>query len=893
MKRKRLFLIDGHSFIYRAFFAIPHLSNSKGEPTNAVYGFWTMIQKIIEKEKPDALVMCFDKGEPTFRHEKFEGYKADRPEMHEDLVAQLPVIRELVEVHHIPIFEKEGYEADDLLGTLAKKAEAKGYDVFIATSDKDAMQLVGPHIKIYHAHKDGAVLDEKAVKEKFGGLGPKEIVEIMGLMGDSSDQIPGVPGVGEKTAVKLIQEFHSIKSLYQNLEKVKSDKLRENLIKHKKWAELSRELVTLDCEAPIQFKESDLLLGKPDEKKAQEMFAHLEFRSFLKKDRIETRKEKPTGKRQYKTILDIKHLEKISAEIKKKKILSIDTETTSSDPFKAELVGASLSYEEGVAYFVPIKHESGKVISFSNFKKVMQPILEDETIEKFGQNIKYDYLVLKEAGIEMRGICFDTMVASYLLNPAKFNHNLDEISRGRLGLIKIATSDLLGTGRSQITMDQVPLEKLTEYACEDADCVFQLKAILEKELREKKLEDLFINLEIPLITVLASMEKNGIAIDAGFLGKLSKSIEKDLEKLSGKIQKIAGEEFNINSTKQLQEILFTKLKIPPVKKTKTGFSTDVSVLEKLAPDHEIAEFLLEYRERQKLKSTYTDALPELVNPKDHLIHTSFNQTVTSTGRLSSSEPNLQNIPIKSELGREIRKGFVPRGKDSKIISADYSQIELRILAHLSNDKVLSKAFRENLDIHNYTATLLYGVPEKEVTWEMRSAAKTINFSIIYGKTAFGLSKDLGIPTGEAAQFIESYFKRYQKVKDYLDSQKELAKQQGYLTTMLGRRSYFPDINSRNVMARQFAERAAINAPIQGSAADLIKKAMIDIQTALEEKKMESLMMLQVHDELVFDVPEKELEVVSKLIRDKMEHALELNVPLKVGVTVGDSWFKGE
>jgi len=892
--RKKLFLIDGHAFVFRAFYAIPNLSNSKGEPTNAVYGFWTMIQKILEKEKPDALVVCFDKGEPTFRHERYEGYKADRPEMHEDLQKQLPIIRELLDAHRIPVYEKAGFEADDLLGTLAKKGEESGFDVFIATSDKDAMQLVDKHVKIYHAHKDGAVLGEAEVKEKFSGLGPKDVVEVMSLMGDASDSIPGVPGVGEKTAVKLITEFHSLERLYKHLDEIKSEKLRESLQKNEKEARLSHELATIDCKVPIEFSEKSVLLRAPDETKAQALFNRLEFHSFLKPGTSLERKEaskKDEIARKYSIIRDRESLEKLVLRIQKKKLVSVDTETTSIDPFQAKLVGVSLSLEEGEAFFIPLKHHSGEVMAWKDFEKILVPLLEDHKILKCGQNIKYDLLVFEEAGISLKGIHFDTMIASYLLNPVKRSHNLDDISRERLGVFKIPTSDLLGSGKQEITMDQVPLEKLAEYACEDADCVLRLYSVFLSELKERKLEQLFFDLEMPLVDVLARMEKNGVAIDIPFLRSLSKKAEKELERLTGEIEKIAGTTFNINSPKQLQEILFTKLKLPLGKKGKTGYSTDVSVLEKLAKEHPIAEYLLEYRENQKLKSTYLDALPEMLNSQDHLIHTSFNQTVTATGRLSSSDPNMQNIPIKSELGREIRKGFVPRHQHSKIVSADYSQIELRILAHFSGDEALAKAFHDDRDVHSYTATLLYGVKEKDVTREMRNLAKTINFSIIYGKTAFGLSRDLGIPPGEASAFIGNYFSRYKKVKDYLESQKEKARKDGSLTTILGRQSFFPDINSRNVMARQFAERAAINAPLQGSAADLIKKAMIDVQGALNHRSLKTLMILQVHDELVFDAPASEIDMVTRLVKEKMEHALKLKVPLKVDVTVGESWFK--
>jgi len=889
--KKKLFLIDGHSFIYRAFYAVRPLSTSKGEPTNAVFGFWTMIRKILEQEKPAGIAVCMDKGEKTFRHEKYELYKADRPEMHEDLIKQLPVIRELLEAHRIPVFEKTGYEADDLLGTLARKAAESGFEVYIATSDKDALQLVSGQVKIYHAHKDGEVIDEDKVREKLSGLGPQDVVEVMSLMGDSSDQIPGVPGIGEKTAVKLISEFRTLDNLYKHLDKIESEKLRASLKEHEKDARLSHELATIDCHAPVEFSKDEVLIKGPDEKRLAELLQRLEFRSFAKEAGNAPVPAPRKGKRHYVLIEGVKELEELAARIKKAAWVAVDTETTSTDPFTAELVGVSFSIEKDSGFFIPIKHDSARVIGLKDFRRVMGPVLADERIKKCGQNIKYDYCVLRENGLDLRGIEFDTMIASYLLNPLKLNHNLDSIARERLGLAKIPTSELIGTGKNQITMDRVPIDRLTEYACEDADCVFELAGLLLPELKKHQLERLFFELEMPLVRVLAQMEKNGVAIDTDCFGKLSRRAEHELEELTKKIHRIAGESFNINSPKQLQEILFQKLKLPAGKRGKTGYSTDVSVLEKLAEGHEIARLLLEYRERQKLKSTYLDALPGMLNPKDHLIHTSYNQTVTSTGRLSSSEPNLQNIPIRSELGREIRRGFVPRHKTSRLLSADYSQIELRILAHLSGDPVLSRAFHEDKDVHAYTATLLYGVPEGEVTRGMRNTAKTINFSILYGKTVFGLSRDLGVSSKEAAEFINSYFARYEKVKEFLESLKERARRDGYLTTILGRRSYFPDIASRNVMARQFAERAAVNAPLQGSAADLIKRAMIDIQEALEKRALKTLMVLQVHDELVFDVPAGELEEAKKLVREKMEHALKLTVPLKVDIAVTESWYK--
>ncbi len=888
--KPKLFLIDGNSFCYRAFYAIQHLSTSKGEPTNAIYGVVAMLRKIIEDDKPDFIAVCFDRKEPTFRHEKFEDYKAHRKPMPDDLVDQMPKIKKVIEAYRIPIFEKAGYEADDILGTLAAKAAKEKYDVFILTGDKDALQLVSPSIRVYNVHKEGLIYDAEKVKERFEGLGPEQIVDLMALMGDASDNIPGVPKIGEKTALNLMKEFGSLDDLYKNLEKVKKDAVRKSLEENKKLAYLSRELATIDRNVPVEFSISEMKLQAPDQEKLMELFRRYEFRTLMKD--VTSTAEAGTEKRSYHLVDTEKKLKNLAEELLDAKKFAVDTETTSPDPVYASLIGVSFSMKEKEAYYIACaspEHE-GKGIPREKVIEVLKPVLENPKIKKFGQNIKYDLIVFRRHGIDLKGIDFDTMIASYLINPAKPQHNLDEISLEHLSVKKIATKDLLGSGKKAITMDHVPVEQVSEYACEDADCVFRLEKKFRPVLEKNGLMKLFSELEIPLIEVLARMEMNGVKLDKAFLGDLSKRLEKGLDQLTKKIYKIAGEEFNINSTKQLAEILFEKLRLPTVKKTKTGYSTDVSVLEKLAENHEVPKLLLEYREKTKLKSTYVDALPEMAD-KQGLVHTSFNQTVAATGRLSSSDPNLQNIPIKSELGREIRKAFIPRAKKNKIISADYSQIELRLLAHFSEDPNLTKAFQEGLDVHKYTASILYGVKEKDVTREMRYAAKTVNFSIIYGKTPFGLSKDLGISIGEADLFIQNYFKRYSHVKDYLETQKEYAKKHGFVTTLLDRRAYFPEINSSNGMMRQFAERAAINAPLQGSAADLIKLAMIEIDHELEKEKYETLMILQVHDELVFDAPEAELDRVSAMIKNKMEQAVKLRVPLEVGLKIGQSWYE--
>lgn len=890
-KKGKIFLIDGNAFCYRAFYAIQNLATSKGEPTNAIYGVVAMLRKIMKEEAPDYLAVSFDLPKPTFRHEKYAEYKAQRKPMPEDLVGQIPKIKEIIRAYRIPIFEKEGFEADDVLGTLAARLSEAGHEVFIVTGDKDALQLVSEKIRVYSTHKDGLIYDERKVEEKFEGLGPGKVVELMALMGDTSDNIPGVPHIGPKTALALIKEFGSVEGIYRNLGKVKSESQRKLLGENEKLARLSHELATIDCRVPLEIEIEDLRVKEPDAAALAEFFRRYEFRSLLKE--MAPQGGRTDEKRIYRAITTGEELEGLAKKLKNSGGFAVDTETTSENPHLADLVGMSFSFEPLEAYYVPVRSDAhrGEGLPCDEALKALKPFLEDERIPKTGQNIKYDWIVFRNHGVHLRGADFDTMLASYLINPAKRNHNLDDLAFEYLEVKKIPTADLIGKGKGRIGMDEVPLDRISEYACEDADCTWRLRGKLEPLLEERKAGKLFREVEMPLVEVLARVEMNGVKIDTDFLAELSREAEKSMNELAGKIYGEAGTEFNINSTKQLAEVLFEKMKLPVVKKTKTGFSTDVEVLEKLAENHKMPQLLLEYRERAKLKSTYFDALPELVNARTGLIHTSFNQTGTSTGRLSSSDPNLQNVPVKTELGRKIRKAFVPREAGRKILSADYSQIELRFLAHFSSDPALMAAFRENSDVHRSTASLLYGVKPGEVTREMRNFAKVINFSIIYGKTAYGLSRDLGISIGEAEAFIKSYFERYPKVKAYLDSQKELARGQGYVTTILGRRAYFPEIKSGNANERQFAERAAINAPLQGSAADLVKVAMIRIDRALREKEMKALMILQVHDELVFDFPVREEKALKEMVRAEMEKALPLEVPLVVDLYAGDSWYK--
>jgi len=896
-----LYLIDGNGFFYRAYYAIQGLTNSKGEPTNAIYGFITSVEKLIAMYQPEYLAVCFDRREATFRHDKYEEYKANRKPMPEDLVSQVEPIKEYCKLAGIPCFEKAGFEADDLIGTMARRGKEDGLNVVIASSDKDMLQLVEPGIRVLNFHKDQKFYDEAAVRERFEGLGPEQVVDLMALMGDGSDNIPGVPGVGEKTALKLMKEFHSVDNLRKNVEKVTSKSQREKLISHDKDLLLSRELATIEKNVEMDLDWEALHWSPATAENLLPFLKRYEFYSLIRN--LEAKAPAAfapsasdaavAANRHYHAVESVSDLDDLVKNLAKISFFSFDTETTSADPMKAALVGLSFCWKENEAWYVPVSDaaHAGPGLPVSIVLEALRDILESDKIEKCGQNIKYDSIVMKRAGVEMKGITFDTMIASYLIQPIKRNHNLDDLAMEYLSMRKIPTTALLGEGKKQITMDLVPLAQIKDYACEDADAVWQLVPVLKEKLKENDLEKLYAEVEMPLAHVLMHCEMNGVKIDPQFLRELSIRASREIEALEKKIQSAAGMEFNLASPKQLAEVLFEKLKMPTVRKTKTGYSTDAGVLEELAPKYPIANDILEYREKTKLQSTYLDALPEMINAETGLIHTSYNQTTTDTGRLSSTEPNLQNIPIKTETGRLVRKAFVSRFPEGKIVSADYSQIELRILAHYSDDPNLKKAFEEDRDIHAFTATLLYNVKEKDVTREMRYAAKTINFSVIYGKTSYGLSGDLGISFHEAEAFIKNYFDRYPRVRDFIESQKELARKQGWLTTILGRRSYFPQIHAKNMQLRNYAERAAINAPLQGSAADLVKIAMISIDHILRNEKWKSLMTMQVHDELVFDAPQDEVKKLEAMVRKEMEGAYKLKVPLKTDVTVGDSWYK--
>jgi len=884
MSRKRLVLIDGNAFCYRAYYAIRSLSNSKGQPTNAVYGFVTMLNKIVKEENPDYLCVAFDTKAPTFRHKKLETYKITRKPMPDDLSVQIPVIKDVIKAYGIPMFEMEGYEADDVIATISKKAAADGVDTSIVTGDKDILQLVGPHIEVLNTHKEGLVYDAAKVEERYG-VGPENIVDLMALMGDQSDNYKGVPGIGEVAASELVKEFGSIDNLYKNLNKVKREGWRKILERHEEDARQSRELATLDTEVPIEFSLSGLKCGEPDTERLTELFRELEFKSLLK----DVMKE-DDWEADYKTIVTKDEFKRFLEKLKARKETALDFETTSSNPIEARLVGVSFCWKEKEAYYLPLEHKEKDTLDRDYVLRQLKGFFEDEKIRKVGQNIKYEKLILLNYGIDLKGIAFDTMVASYLLNPSKLNHGLGDIAIEYLGHKMTPISDLIGKGKKAITMDEVDIEKVASYCCEDSDATFRLKNILAKRLKEQGLDDLFYEIEIPLIDVLSAMEFKGVALDVGLLGEMSKEMEKTLNARILDIYEISGFEFNINSHKQLSEVLFEKLGLPVIKRTKTGISTDEEVLRKLAAEHTLPAAILEYRELAKLKSTYIDSLPKLLSPKTERLHTSFNQTVTATGRLSSSQPNLQNIPIKREMGKRIRQAFVPESDEFILLSSDYSQIELRILAHLSGDKSLIDAFKRDLDIHSFTASLVNGIPEESVTPEMRAQAKTVNFGILYGMSAFGLSKSLGIDPAKAQEFIEAYFERYPDVKVYIEDTIQEAREAGYVTTLMKRKRFIPDVISENVRLRQFAERTAINTPIQGSAADIIKAAMIDIHNEFKKEKLKSSMILQVHDELVFEALKTELKKVKVIVKEKMENVAKLKVPIKTNISVGKNWL---
>jgi DNA polymerase-1 len=899
-----LYLIDGSALVYRSHFALMKtpLITSRGENISAIFGFMQTLLTLIQKDKPEHLAVVFDTPEPTFRHKIFEPYKATREKMPDQLVAQLPRLREVLEAANIPILELPGYEADDVMGTLALKARKKDMDVVLVTGDKDFMQLVKPGIRILR-HKKGEeeILDDKGVEETFG-IPPDKVIDVLGLMGDSSDNVPGVPNVGQKTALELVKTYGSLEEVLAHAGDITKPALRERLTEFADQARFSKLLVTIHTDVPMKFDWEQMKAGALGTPRLVELFRELEFTSLMKF------LEAPTEKiaHHYRTITTWQEFDQLLKTLRDARLFAFDLETTSKDPMMAEIVGMSFSWADSEAAYVPADgfqipngagisprtwHGTEIMPALSYQLHHIESVLRDESLRKVGQNLKYDCLVLANYGMEVKGIEFDTLIAAYLLNPGARQLNLDTLSLEYLQHTKIPTEALIGKGKNQISMREVPLEKISEYSCEDADCAYRLKIVLEPKLKEEELIDLFRDIEMPLMPVLMAMEKNGVRLDTDILEEQSRDLERMLDGLEHDIYKLAARQFNINSPKQLAVILFDELKLPVVKKTKTGPSTDVDVLMNLARLHELPQKLLDYRQLSKLKNTYVDSLPKLINPYTGRVHTSFNQTVAATGRLSSSDPNLQNIPIRTEIGSQIRTAFVPGERDWKLLSADYSQIELRIVAHLSGDQTLIESFNNNEDIHRRTAAKVFGVGMDDVSPEMRRQAKAVNFGIIYGQTDFGLSEQLGIPREEAKKFKEAYFANYPSVKEFMDNVIEKARKVGYAETLSGRKRRIPEFQSDQFSVRMFAERTAINTPVQGTAADMIKLAMIAIQRRLKEGGFRTMMILQVHDELVFDVPEDEIDKLKPIVKQEMEGAIEMKVPVVVDFGVGDNWLE--
>ncbi|MBC8412739.1 DNA polymerase I [bacterium] len=883
-----LYLIDGNSFLYRAFYAIRGLSASDGTPTNAIFGFTSMIMKLINEKKPDFFAIVFDAPGPTHRHELYDQYKAHRSAMPDELRSQIPVIKEIIDALKIPTMQMQGYEADDILGTLAVRAGSQGMEVFIATGDKDMCQVVGPNVRLYDTMK-GNTTEEKDIVERYG-ITPSQFPEVLALMGDASDNIPGAPGIGEKTAVKLLKEYGNLETLINECANIKNTKARNAVSDNIDNIRLSLQLATIPTDLDVGMEIADLKPGEPDRGRLLEYFRRYELHSLVKLLPAEAAGQVPemvTHEAQYEALLDAEALSRALGEIKD--ILAIDTETTSKDPIAAELVGISFATTGDRAYYVPIAHkyEGAPVqLSMKEVLKQMTPILENPGIIKSGHNIKYDFIVLQNAGVRMRGIGYDTMVASYLLNPNKPGHGLDATALEQLGVQMISFKDVVTKGMKDFS--EVAIETATSYSGEDSAVTYRLMEKFRPMIMEEGLDKLFNDMEIPLIEVLADMETAGIKLDSDKMNKFSVKMGKELASIEQRIYFLAGEEFNINSPKQLQVVLFDNLGLKPLKKTKTGYSTNIDVLEQLALVHELPQEIIEYRGLSKLKNTYVDALPRLVNERTGRIHTSFNQTVTATGRLSSSEPNMQNIPVRGSWGPKIRETFIAE-KGCMILASDYSQIELRIFAHLSGDPVMVDVFKNDGDIHTATACGLFGVAPELVTKDMRRRAKTVNFGVVYGISPYGLSNQLGIPVDEARNYIDTYFTRFCGVKKYIDELIEDTSKKGYITTIFGRKRAIPELMSSNGNTRQFGERLATNSPIQGSAADIIKVAMIKISKRLKEEKMNARMLLQVHDELLFEVPEAEIDSVRQLVREEMEGVIKLKVPLKVDIGAGVNW----
>jgi len=888
---KKLFLIDGNSLLYRSYYAIQRLATSQGFPTNAIYGFINTLRKIVEQQKPHYLGIVFDTGKPTIRHQMFKAYKAHRKPMPEDLIPQVPVLKKVLKAMNIPLFQYENYEADDVLGSLAQKAEEKKIPAVIVSTDKDLLQLVDEGTVVFNPAKE-VYLDEAKVKENFG-VAPSQVIDVLSLWGDPSDNVPGVPGIGEKTSKQLISQFGSVDSLLRRLSEVKNPRLREKIDQNRDQLEVSRRLVTIERNLDVPFNLDDFILSPPNTAELATLFQELGFTSLL----AELVQKPGEAEKDYGAILDEAALRELVGRIRQAGFVSLDTETDSPSPTQAHLVGMSFAIEAGQACYLPLGHDYAGApaqIAKSRAYNILKEMLADPGIRKIGQNIKYDYIVLKREGLELRGIDQDSMVLSYLLEPNWGKHNLEKLALAYLHTRATPYEEVAGKGKNAVTMNAVPLEKVVPYACQDADFALDLCARLWPKITEQKLDRLYRELEQPLIEILAEMEIWGVKVERRALEELSAELGFELHALEKKIFALSGGEFNLNSPQQLADILFHKIQLQPSRKTKITkrYSTSLDILQELAPLHPLAQYALEFRQLAKLKSTYADALPLLINPETGRIHTSYNQTVASTGRLSSSDPNLQNIPMRGEIGQRFRRAFIPEAGHF-LLAADYSQIELRVLAHLSQDPALVETFVADRDIHEETARRVFGEGLPQLRDELRRKAKIINFSIIYGTSAFSLAKELGTTQHEAQDFIDRYFSQHPRVSEFLEAVVKRAEERGFTETLYGRVRQVPELRQKDRTTQQAGRRIALNAPIQGSAADLMKKAMIDIWREFRDRRLRTKIILQVHDELVFEVPEEEVRSVEGIVRDRMEHVYPLSVPLKAHLGWGKSWAEAK
>jgi len=896
LKGKTIYVVDSFSLIFQVFHAIPEMSSPDGQPVGAVFGFVRDILYLLEQKKPDYLVCAFDLPGPTFRNELYDQYKANRDEMPESLRPQIPNIRRVLEAFDIPILDHEGFEADDVLATIARLASEQEAHVFLVTSDKDCRQLINDYVSMYNVRKD-ELFDADSLM-KVWGIRPDQVVDFQSLVGDKVDNVPGVPLIGPKIACELLGRFGSLENVLDRADEVSQKKRRQNLIEGRDAAMMSRDLVRLENNVPLELDWTAWQNRKADTAQLGDLFQQFGFRSFL--GRVESLSESPkpaqVWEADYHTITTADELQALADELAQQPRISLDTETTHTNPRWAQIVGYSFAFKPGIAYYIPVLAPEGEPrIDPLEAADILRPVLENAQIGKIGQNLKYDMIVLRGAGIRLAGNLFDTMVADYLLDPGSRSHGLNDLSQRLLGHTPIPISDLIGKGKNQRRMDEVALAEIGPYAAEDADVPIRLVPLLESGLKDDNLEGLLADLEMPLIEVLVELEYNGIRIDVEHLSKLSTEFGGRMEELQGEIHALAGHEFNIASPKQLAHVLFDELKLPVIKKTaKSGPSTDAEVLESLSKSHDIAAKIIDYRQYAKLKGTYVDALPELVCSSTGRVHTSFNQVVAATGRLSSRDPNLQNIPVRTLAGQEIRAAFVPEGEGWQLLAADYSQVELRVLAHYSQDVTLLEAFRQDEDIHARVASEVHGVPLDQVTSEMRRGAKAINFGVMYGQSPYGLAKGLNIEQSEAAAFIDAYFERYDGVDRLMEEILDQCHKDGYVSTLLGRRRAIQGVRDRQTRQqkqrqRTLPERTAINTVIQGTAADIIKRAMIDVLQSLRESPLHARMLLQIHDELVFETPPEEIEALTKLVRDGMSAAAKLAVPLKVDVKAGPNW----